>query len=271
MIQAFRRFTEAIRGDDSRGLVQGYLRPIDTDLVARKLKIDLEAAERGARNQPAADFEAFDFVEQNIVQNLESEWTFHGSELLNNLRAYNSRLIAVSVQTELANLDLLAKNTLSQLRDANHRAEANLGPLREDFLSYRDELSSFRQKHKLKRATRNPARRWTTFGLLILLIGIEFGPQRFFLCQRVRVWTSWRYRHSNRNIHGERIFRFHTGSVSASLVEPSQFCREVCWPDFFGSRNCLPLWSSWICRTLSRCNCIDRRSRRISGSTTYLA
>lgn len=183
MIQTFRRFAEAIRGDDGRGLVQGYLRPIDTDAIARKLKIDAEAAERGARNQPASDSVALDSIEQNIVQHLESEWTFHGSELLNNLRAYNSRLIAVSVQTELANLDLLAKNTLSRLRDANHRAEADLGPLREDFLSYREELSGFRQKHKLKRAARNPARRWTTFGLLIFLIGIESGINGFFFAK----------------------------------------------------------------------------------------
>jgi hypothetical protein len=182
-MQTFRRLTEAIRGEDGRGLLQGYLRPIDTDAIARKLKVDAEAAERGARDQPVSDTQALDSVEQNIVQNLESEWTFHGSELLNNLRAYNSRLIAVSVQTELANLDLLAKNTLSKLREANHRAEAELGPLREEFVSYRGELSGFRQKHKLNRAARNPARRWTTFGLLIFLIGVESGINGFFFAK----------------------------------------------------------------------------------------
>lgn len=183
VIQTFRRLTEAIRGDDGRGLVQGYLRPIDTDAIARKFRLDAEGSERGSREQPASDSDALDSVEQSIVQNLESEWTFHGSELLNNLRAYNSRLIAVSVQTELANLDLLAKNTLSRLRDANHRAEAELGPLREEFISYRAELLSFRQQHKLSRAARNPARRWTTFGLLIFLIGIESAINGFFFAK----------------------------------------------------------------------------------------
>ena len=183
MIQTFRRFAEAIRGDDGRGLVQGYLRPIDTDAIARKLKIDTEAAERGARNQPASDSAAPDSIEQSIIQNLESEWTFHGSDLINNLRAYNSRLLAVSVQTELANLDLLTKNTLAKLRDANHRAEADLGPLREDFVAYRDELSSFRKEHRLNRSARNPARRWTTFGLLIFLIGIESAVNGFFFAK----------------------------------------------------------------------------------------
>ena len=144
---------------------------------------DAEAAERGSRDQPSSEAKSLDAVEQKIVQTLESEWTFHGSELINNLRAYASRLIAVSVQTELANLDLLARNTLARLREADHRAEAELGPLREDYTSYRDELRAFREKHKLARTARNPARRWTTFGLLFLLIGVEAAFNGFFFAK----------------------------------------------------------------------------------------
>jgi hypothetical protein len=182
VVGTFRKLTDAIRGD-GRGLVQGYLRPIDTDEIARKLRIDAEGAERGAREQPSPDSLSLDAIEQRIVQTLESEWTFHGSDLINNLRAYGSRLIAVSVQTELVNLELTAQNTLARLRDANHRAEAELGPLREAYVSCRDELRDFREKHKLKRAARNPARRWTTFGLLFLLIGVEAGFNGFFFAK----------------------------------------------------------------------------------------
>jgi len=126
----------------------GYLRPIDTDEIARRLRIDSEAAERGSRDQPSPNSQSLDAVEQKIVQTLESEWTYHGSDLINNLRAYSSRLIAVSVQTELANLDLMAQNTLARLRDANHRAEADLGPLREMYMSRREELSELRSLSK---------------------------------------------------------------------------------------------------------------------------
>lgn len=93
----FRKFTEAIRGDDGCGLVKGYLRPIDTDEIARQLEIDAEAAKRGSRGQPSSDLDSLDAIEQKIVQKLESEWTYHGSDLINNLRAYwfvkNSRPI----------------------------------------------------------------------------------------------------------------------------------------------------------------------------------
>jgi hypothetical protein len=183
VVGAFRKFTEAIRGDDGRSLVQGYLKPIDTDEIARRLNIDAEAAARGSRDQPSSDLQSLDAVEQKIVQTLESEWTYHGSDLINNLRAYGSRLIAVSVQTELVRLDLLAQNTLARLREAHHRAEAELGPLREMYISYRDELADFRSRNKLARAARNPAKRWTTFGLLIFLIGIEAGLNGFFFAK----------------------------------------------------------------------------------------
>lgn len=183
VVGAFRKLADAIRGDDGRGQVQGYLKPIDTDEIARKLNLDAVAAERGAREQPATDTQSLDGMEQQIVQTLEGEWTWHGTDLINNLRAYGSRLIAVSIQTELVNLDLIAQNTLSKLRDANHRAEAELGPMRESYVSYRDELRDFREKHKLKRAARNPARRWTTFGLLFLLIGLEAGLNGFFFAK----------------------------------------------------------------------------------------
>jgi hypothetical protein len=183
VVGTFQKIADAIRGDDGRGLVQGYLRPIDTDEIARKLKIDAEAATRGSQEQPSSDAQSPDAIEQKIIVTLESEWTYHGSDLINNLRAYASRLIAVSVQTELVRLDLLAQNTLAKLRDVNHRAEAELGPRREMYISYRDELAEFRSKHKLKRAARNPATRWTTFGLLFLLIGMEAGLNGFFFAK----------------------------------------------------------------------------------------
>src|SRR5262249_8118359 len=139
----------------------------------RTLKIVESGETRGAAELPSSDSTVWDATEQQITQTLESEWTWHGSELINNLRAYASRLIAVSVPTEFASLDLLAKNALTKLREANHRAEAELGPLREIYVATRNELDAFRNRHRLERAARNPAHRWTTIGLLIVLIAVE--------------------------------------------------------------------------------------------------
>jgi hypothetical protein len=183
VVGAFGKFAEAIRGDRSPAKAQGYLTPIDVAAMARQLNLDSIAAERGARDQPASNSQSLDVIEQQITQAIESEWTWHGGELINNLRAYAARLIEFSIQTELANIHLLARNTLTKLRDANHRAEAELGPLRETFVSFRDELRDFRAKHKLKRSARDPANRFTTLGLLFLLIGVEAAINGVFFAK----------------------------------------------------------------------------------------
>jgi hypothetical protein len=169
----FRRLGSAIRGDDGRGQVQGYLKPIDTDEIARNLRLDEAAADRGSKELPPTNSQQFDGMEQQITQTIQSEWTWNGQDLINNLRAYSQRLIEFSVSTELARLDLIAKNTLAKLRDANNRAEAELGPLREHYIACRDELVEFRRRHKIRRAARKNGKRWTTLGLLAFLIGVE--------------------------------------------------------------------------------------------------
>ena len=169
----FQRLSSAIRGDDGRGRAQGYLKPIDTDEIARNLRLDEVAADRGSKDLPPTSSQQLDGIEQQITQAIQSEWTWNGQDLINNLRAYAQRLIEFSVSTELARLDLIAKNTLARLRDANNRAEAELGPLREHYMACRDELVEFRRRHRIRRAARKNAKRWTTLGLLAFLIGIE--------------------------------------------------------------------------------------------------
>jgi hypothetical protein len=170
---AFRRFSSAIQGDDGRGRLHGFMKPIDTVAIAERLNLDQVGASRGAQGLPAASAAQLDGIEQQITQAIESEWTWNGNDLINNLRAYAQRLIEFSVSTELARLDLIAKNTLARLRDANNRAEADLGPMREHFIACRDELSDFRRRHRLRRTARHKSGRWTTLGLLAILIGVE--------------------------------------------------------------------------------------------------
>jgi hypothetical protein len=179
----FRKLREAARGADGRAKAQGYLQPIDTEELTRELDLVAKARERGSQELPPSGAVTPDAIEQQVTELLEGEWAWHGSELINNLRAYAGRLVAVSVQTELANLRLKAQNTLTKLRNANHRAEAELGPLRETFVAYREELKDFQAKNHLKRAARNPAGRWTTAGLLVFLIAFESLLNGFFFAK----------------------------------------------------------------------------------------
>jgi hypothetical protein len=173
IVSVMRRAVDAIRGNEGPTTVPGFLRPIDTAAIARQLDLEATAAERGQSNIPPSDASGPDAIEQQILQRVESEWTWQGLELINNLRAYRQRLISYTVESEFTRLVVQAKDTLAQLREADHRAEAELGPLREDYIALRDELSDFKKKHRLKRAARVHARRYTTFGLLFVLIAFE--------------------------------------------------------------------------------------------------
>ena len=178
-----KKFANAILGNQSPSTVQGFLRPIDTARIAGDIDLDRLARDRGRNELPDSTAATPDSVEQQITQRIVAEWTWQGQELIHNLRAYADRLIGYSIQSELQKLQLTANNALARLRDANHRAEADLGPLREAYISARDELERFRSRHRLERSARNPARRWTTFGLLFILIGIESCLNGFFFAK----------------------------------------------------------------------------------------
>ncbi len=176
----FRWFARAIRGKKRLSVVPGFLRPIDTDALARELELKKNGAERGANNQPTSTETTFDGVEQSIVQRIVTEWTYQGDELINNLRAYNERLVGYSIHTEQAKLALAARNAITRMQNASVKAEAYLGPLKNEYLEARKEFEDFRAKHHLTRPARDPAGRWTTFGLLFIMIAIESGLNAFF-------------------------------------------------------------------------------------------
>jgi hypothetical protein len=180
---ALKQVVTAVRGKERPSVVPGFLRPIDTGAVARQLNLKEVGSERGMKQLPATGDPVFDAVEQTIIQRVVSEWTWQGGELINNLRAYAERLIGFSVRAEQAQLVLAAKNALTRLQEASIRAVAQLGPLKEAYLAARKELDDFRKRHRLERPARNPGRRWTTFGLLFVLIGVESALNGFFFAK----------------------------------------------------------------------------------------
>lgn len=171
------------RADEHRGGPQGFLRPIDVDRIARTLELAVIGESNGRLNLPSSTSTVFDAVEQKIVQEIQSEWSWQGSEFVNQLRAYADRLIGFSVEAELQRLQLIARNTLSRLSAANHTVEGELGPLRDFFVDTRNELKTFRNKHKLDRPARIPSGRWATFGLLFVLIALESVLNGFFFAK----------------------------------------------------------------------------------------
>jgi len=170
-------------GSGMIGVVPGFLRPIDTDQIAKNLKPAEQGEKNGKQNIPRSETESFDDVEQTIVQKLESEWSWQGGELLNHLRSYAVRLSGYSIEAEFTRLQLQAKAAITNLRAISHQAEAELGPLREHFLAARQELKEFKTRHNLSRPSRAPSNRWTSFGLLFVLLAVESGLNGIFFAK----------------------------------------------------------------------------------------
>lgn len=178
-----KKLADAVRGTGQETVQPGFLRPIDTDRIARDLKLDRMAAERGASELPDSGSQVLDGVEQTVTQKIESEWTWQGGELINQLRAYASRLLQYSIKAEFERLQLKGNDALARLRNANIQAEGELGPLREDYVEARDELARFREKHGLKRPARRRSKPWTTIGVMIVLIGLESALNGAFFAE----------------------------------------------------------------------------------------
>jgi hypothetical protein len=178
-----RKLAEMLRGDSRRSVVQGFLRPIDTDSIARRLQLN-DAAKRQAKNElPTTQTQSLDWVEQRIVQEVESEWAWQGDQFINQLRAYAVRLRAHSIGAEHTKLRLDAENALTKLRNASTRAVVDLGPLQSAYLAAQKDLDTFRKRHGLERPARSPTTRWTTFGLMTIIVGFESVLNGFFFAK----------------------------------------------------------------------------------------
>ena len=142
---------DAVRGRSGGSVVPGLLRPIDTEAIARSEKVDEKAIENGQAELPDSSAQYPDAPEQAVTQRILAEWTWQGGALLNELRAYGSRLAQYSIHSEHARLRLLAQNTLAALRAEAVRAPADLGPLKEGYIAARSELERFKARHRISR------------------------------------------------------------------------------------------------------------------------
>jgi hypothetical protein len=82
-------------------------------------------------------------------------------------------LIGYSIAAEHARLKTEAEDALAKLRGASSRSIADLGPLQAAHFDATKELEAFKRRHRIDRPPRINSKRWTTFGLLTVLVAFE--------------------------------------------------------------------------------------------------
>lgn len=183
LFKSLKNIKNTLEGSNQPGNLAGFLRPIDTDRLAKNLNIDEVAATEGQKEHPLSDATSPDWMEQKIISSIQEEWTWQAGELINNLRAYKQRLIGFSIAAEHARLKTEAEDALAKLRGASSRSIADLGPLQDAHFEAKQELLAFKRRHRLNRPPRINSKRWTTFGLLTILVGFESVLNGFFFAK----------------------------------------------------------------------------------------
>ena len=259
---AFKKAGQAIFGDKQSGTAAGFLQPIDTERIARTLRLDDVAAENGRKIYRRPTAKCWTRFEQSIVQPIEAEWTLHGGELINHLRAYAQRLIGFSIDAEFQRLNLKANDALASLRAAHIRAEAELGHLLPAYLDARREYEQFRERHRLQRPVRNQGGRWTAFGLLIVLVAVESVLNGFFFAKGSEfglvggVGTAIGISLCNVAV------AFALGLRAVTMDQSSQYPRKAHWLDPCPGRDGFARGFACVRGTFARCDCRGWRGAR---------
>jgi hypothetical protein len=168
------------QNNDQPVVAAGVFRPIDTARIARELRIEAVARDRGRHNLPETGDNNLDGLEQKIIQTIDGERAWQGRELLNSLRAYAAQVVSYSVPEEFPKLQIHAKHALASLSVAAGRAPNDLLPLQKRYVAARDALEEFRSRNHLSRSARDPARGWSTLGLLFIFVAMESMLTGFF-------------------------------------------------------------------------------------------
>lgn len=172
-MSVFEKVKKWAKGDGVPPPVAGLMDPIDAERLADELRLSVRGQENGAQELPPTSGIVLDSVEEEVVGHTTAEWTLQSKHLITMLRAYRDRLAELNAGAELAQLRLAAASAQVKFRQHKHEGRGELARLRRAYVEARDELAAFRARHRLSRPARDPTNRWTTAGLLIVMIAVE--------------------------------------------------------------------------------------------------
>lgn len=161
------------KGDGVPQPIPGLMDPIDVDHLADELRLPVRGQENGTQELPVTGSTTLDAAEEEIAGRVLAEWTLQRDHLITMLKAYRDRLAELNAASEMAQLRVAASLAIVKFRQRKQEARGDLARLRNAYVAARDELRDFRIKHGLSRPARNPSGRWTTIGLLFVMIALE--------------------------------------------------------------------------------------------------
>lgn len=156
---------------------------LDVIKIATDLKLAERGKERGKKNEPPADSEAFDDVENEVIELIEGEVKKAHAALLDDLSTYAQRLHALDLEGRFSTIEAAAMDGISSFRSEVSRGHDSLSSLGRRLHELEQEMRDFRTEHGLKRTAHYPSTpgkvwRW---GLIALLFLTEVAGNSYFL------------------------------------------------------------------------------------------
>lgn len=158
---------------------------LDVSKIAKDLRLSERGQERGQRNQPASDDEAFDVVENEVLELIEGEVRKAHAILLDDLTAYAQRLHALDLEGRFAAIEAAAMDGISAFRSEVSRGQDRLSSLGRRLTELEQELLDFRHAAGLKRTAHYPPvyGRILGWGLIAVLFLLEIAGNTYFLAK----------------------------------------------------------------------------------------
>ena len=149
------------------------------------MKLAERGKERGAKNMPSSDGDAFDDVENEIIEYIESEIKEADATLHNDLSTYGQRLHLLDFSGRISTIGAAAMDGISSFRSIADQGLDDLSLIGRSVRELGQEVREFRVLHGLKRTAHYPTTggavwRW---GLILMLFLLEVAGNSYFLAK----------------------------------------------------------------------------------------
>ena len=158
---------------------------LNVNKIARDLKLSERGKERGERDVPSTDGDAFDDVENEVIEFIESEIKKADATLHDDLSTYAQRLHLLDFNGRISTIESAAMDGNSSFSSKVDQGKNALSLVGRRVRELGQEIRDFRTNHGLKRTAHYPSIagavwRW---GLILLLFLLEVAGNSYFLAK----------------------------------------------------------------------------------------
>ena len=158
---------------------------INVDRVAKDLDVVGRGRERGARGEPPPEAAGLDEVELRIVERIESEKRQAHAGLVDEMRSYGQRMVALDFEGRFSAIRQAAPETLGEFRTEATQGRDELVLLARKVREVEQERDAFKRENGIRRVGRQSSRGAMALkvGLLLLLFAVEVALNGAFLAK----------------------------------------------------------------------------------------